>query len=977
MNTLHEGVQILMQSGELSHERRLLVCIDPSPTESSELLKIFFVDGVRRFGGEFGERLDTARNALGQELKCIVLDARDEVSADVIGALAGSVRAGGLFVIFLSSQNKSHFNQRILRLCSDVPTLNQGHLSLPTSWTAIHQQESREFELTTEQNGVIQGMIKASSGVPLVLTAARGRGKTTTLAYGVKQLIDNGISPITVCAPTKTSVNVILQNESVHFQTFGDLLDAPTPGKLFIIDEAAAFPIGELQKLAQIHPEIVFSTTTDGYEGTGRGFWIKFRPLLSQVAPDYQSFTLTQPFRYSSTDPVEALIHQILLLDSVKTEIRTKEDTCIEVWTPSEVKEEQLSELFSLLKTAHYRTAPSDLQALLDDDSLVVLVALQKVTRTVVGALVLQIESILPDDVQQEIKNGTRRPAGHMLQATLASHGGADKAVSLKMGRIVRIAVHEDARRQGIGSQLILAAVKQSERLKLDVLGSTFGLTLGLIKFWRQVQFVPLRLGVTKGSATGLPSLVVATGLSGAGLAFVKTEGNVFAERFSELLLGSDLPAEVSLEILQASVGYHPHFDERDLKDLKAVALGQMGVLHIQGLAARLITSSIARSKSVSRNALYMIDAVIHRFARGQHESKNAHEQKIRSEIQSMMDEYSTKPQSDISKRKDKHLAHCLTDVESGESNGLERVKLEYNALPECSLHDVDLTTELCGKTLVAPLIIGAMTGGSSYGGEINHALAEVASSLGIGLALGSYRAGLRDENLVSTYQVEKVPLLFANLGAAQVEDNLQPLEHMLDLTNADALFLHLNPLQEAIQAGGDTNFCGVQNKIEYAAKYLSRPVFVKEVGHGISKNVAQRLSMLPIAGIETAGVGGTSFSLVEAQDTSARSIAGRRLAGFGIKTADSIENCVRVFGCTRRPVLASGGIRTGLDIARALALGATAVAITRPCLLELHHGGVESLRAYLESVLYELKTICFACGVTHPTDLQKVLLVD
>ncbi|HTX90712.1 MAG TPA: type 2 isopentenyl-diphosphate Delta-isomerase [Anaerolineales bacterium] len=284
-----------------------------------------------------------------------------------------------------------------------------------------------------------------------------------------------------------------------------------------------------------------------------------------------------------------------------------------------------------------------------------------------------------------------------------------------------------------------------------------------------------------------------------------------------------------------------------------------------------------------------------------------------------------------IDQRKSDHLKINLEkDVRSGLTSGLERYQFMHEALPELDLEAVDTTLRLFGKKLNAPILVSSMTGGTEEAGEINQRLAEAAEEVGIAMGVGSQRAGLEHPEQTPTFAVARQAapnaLLFANLGAVQLnyEYGIDECRRAVEMIRADALILHLNPLQEAVQAGGDTNFAGLAKKIETVCKKLEQPVIVKEVGWGISARTAQLLVNCGVAAIDVAGAGGTSWSQVEmyrAPDEFTRQLAAT-FVGWGIPTADSILNVRKVApGMT---VFASGGIKDGLDIAKCLALGAT-----------------------------------------------------
>jgi isopentenyl-diphosphate delta-isomerase len=284
-----------------------------------------------------------------------------------------------------------------------------------------------------------------------------------------------------------------------------------------------------------------------------------------------------------------------------------------------------------------------------------------------------------------------------------------------------------------------------------------------------------------------------------------------------------------------------------------------------------------------------------------------------------------------IETRKSDHIKINLEkDVRSGLTTGLERYHFIHEALPELDLDSVDTSLTLFGKKLSAPILISSMTGGTELAGEINQRLAEAAQECSVAMGVGSQRAALEDPQLISTYAVTRkvAPdiLLFANLGAVQLNYGygIDECRRAVEMIQADGLFLHLNPLQEAVQANGDTNFAGLAKKIERICKKLEMPVIVKEVGWGISERTAKILADCGVAAIDVAGAGGTSWSQVEmhrAPDEFTRQLAAA-FSDWGIPTADSILHVRKA--APSMIIFASGGLKDGLDIAKCIAMGAT-----------------------------------------------------
>ena len=309
-------------------------------------------------------------------------------------------------------------------------------------------------------------------------------------------------------------------------------------------------------------------------------------------------------------------------------------------------------------------------------------------------------------------------------------------------------------------------------------------------------------------------------------------------------------------------------------------------------------------------------------------------------------------------------------------STGFERYWLVHCALPGLDLEDVDTSTTLLGKRLAAPLLISSMTGGTPEASALNQRLAEAAQAAGIGMGLGSQRAAIEDPTLADTYRVRHVApdiLLMANLGAVQLNYGYGPDEcrRAVEMIEADALILHLNPLQEALQPEGETHCAGLQAKIEAVCRALEVPVVVKEVGWGLSEQVARQLADAGVAALDVAGAGGVSWSQVEmhrATTEHQRQVAAA-FADWGIPTAESLLMARR--GAPNLPIIASGGMRDGIQIAKAIALGATACGVAGPFL----RAASESTAAVAELVavlVAQLRVAMFAAGAADIRALQR-----
>ena len=335
-------------------------------------------------------------------------------------------------------------------------------------------------------------------------------------------------------------------------------------------------------------------------------------------------------------------------------------------------------------------------------------------------------------------------------------------------------------------------------------------------------------------------------------------------------------------------------------------------------------------------------------------------------------------------KRKLSHIQTTLHEpVQSHVSTGFDDVRLIHKALPEIDRNEIDLSTELFGHKMNAPLIIESMTGGTPMAAKINRTLARVAQKLGIGMGVGSQRAALEDHRLAYTYQAAReaapsIPL-FANLGCPQLsrEDYLKRAEEAISMIDATGLFIHLNALQESVQYEGETNFSKMIDRISTLARKISVPVLVKETGAGISMETARALTNAGVKGVNVSGLGGTSWAGVEyyrAKDGghSLQMELGTTYWDWGIPTVPSI---IEVAKSTPLKVFASGGVRNGLHVAKAIALGAHYGGLALP-MLKSAASGEKAATAKISTVIEELRNALFLTGSKSLSELQHAPLV-
>jgi isopentenyl-diphosphate Delta-isomerase len=328
--------------------------------------------------------------------------------------------------------------------------------------------------------------------------------------------------------------------------------------------------------------------------------------------------------------------------------------------------------------------------------------------------------------------------------------------------------------------------------------------------------------------------------------------------------------------------------------------------------------------------------------------------------------------------RKADHLRVCLEeDVQSREiTTGLEKYRFTHCCLPELDIDEIDLSTTFLGKSLGAPILISSMTGGTDLAKTINYRLAAIAQQYRLAMGVGSQRVAIENPAVADSFSIRELApdaLLFANIGAVQLNYRYGMDECLkaVDILEADALILHLNVLQEAVQTRGDQKFRGLIDKIAALCEQLPVPVIAKEVGNGISAPMAKKLLEAGVSVIDVAGAGGTSWAKVESER--AKDIRQRRLgitfSDWGIPTAECITQIRAKFPTV--PLIASGGLRTGLDIAKAIALGADLAGLAVP-FLKAADDSEAALHELVEILQAEMTTAMFCSGNATLMEMQR-----
>jgi isopentenyl-diphosphate delta-isomerase len=337
-------------------------------------------------------------------------------------------------------------------------------------------------------------------------------------------------------------------------------------------------------------------------------------------------------------------------------------------------------------------------------------------------------------------------------------------------------------------------------------------------------------------------------------------------------------------------------------------------------------------------------------------------------------------------KRKKDHLKFASLPSSQTGDTGFSSYRFVHNALPEIDFNEINTSTKFLGKKINYPFFISCMTGGLKEGKDINIKLAKAAQEFNIPMGVGSQRMAIEDKSLENLFKVRKyapdIPIL-ANIGLVQLNYGygLKEFQKCINMVGADALVVHINPIQEVIQPEGDRNWKGLINKLEKIVKKLSFPVIAKEVGFGLSEDVVKRLYTIGVRIFDTAGWGGTNWAMVEALRGKADKDLGELFSQWGIPTTESIKMCsnfkfsLSTRHQTQTTILGSGGIRSGLDIAKSIALGADLAGVATPFAKAalVSTGEVERL---IEKYAKELKIAMFGVGAKNISELKKVKLV-
>ena len=509
-----------------------------------------------------------AKRCLGQEFDAVVFDGRLAFHPDSFGQSVGTLNAGGVFILWLAVEDVRPYSQRFRRVVaqfsgqySDFHCVDQNQI-LPELTAPDRAQYASDYQ-TSDQEQAIKAILKVVEGHrrrPLVLSADRGRGKSAVLGIAAAQLLRGSQRKIIVTAPSLSATEAVFRHAALSLQVTehsagliqfegaelrfvapDTLLAGDYKADLLLVDEAAVIPSPMLAKLLHQYSRIVFATTLHGYEGTGRGFAVRFQSLLDVQAPGWRDCHMLEPVRWRSDDALEAFSFDALLLDAEPVEDRLVlgvelAQCSIELVDKKALlgNEVHLKQLFGLMVLAHYRTKPSDLQLLLNSEDINLYIV--RYNEHIVASAWLVDEGALAPALSEAIYRGERRLKGHLLPQSLLAHMGIPLAGSLRYQRVLRIAVHPVLQRRGFAKALMTKVLNIAKDGEVDMVGTSFAADLDVMSFWRDSGFSIIRLGTQRDEVSGQYAVTLLHSCSVDGALLLDTAKRQFRQQWPDLL---------------------------------------------------------------------------------------------------------------------------------------------------------------------------------------------------------------------------------------------------------------------------------------------------------------------------------------------------------------------------------------------------------------------------------------------------------
>ncbi|SFG07998.1 tRNA(Met) cytidine acetyltransferase TmcA [Neptunomonas qingdaonensis] len=575
-----------------------------------------------------------AHRLLGQEVELLIYDGFSGINPDTLGQISGLLKGGGLLLFLTPAPLSADFfddpeKQRLLvepYTCADVGNHFLEHLrqcfTAEPSVLRFDQKSAFKSELFTQfstrfsspplpasissalqdQQKVINDIhfhLQASGQQCCVLTAARGRGKSSALGILARDFMKAGKN-VVVTAPRSDAVESLFQHaadeadfERTRYQVRNkntcliyrlpvDVCNEASDADILLVDEAAGIPVHLLARYLDKFSKIIFATTTQGYEGTGQGFALRFLSILRNRVNSLACYTLAKPVRWSEHDPLEPFFNRLLILDAVAAPIKNKGTDGSQAVSVHRVDyrvvdpgwlvshPQRLRDLFGLMVDAHYRTTPGDLRIMLDSPNLNIWIA--ESAGQIIGACLVAGEGGLDDELVQRIWEGRRRPRGHLIPQLLIAQEGYLEAAGFKALRIVRIAVQDQYRRHKIASGL-LEAIQHHKNQPCDLIGASFAVTPSLLDFWQQQGFQVIRIGTQLDPVSGAYAALVLKGVSVSAKQILPLWQSEFQRRL-DYLQGEwlkSLPVDI-LQRIQCSGLHEQRAEQDDWRDLSGFA---------------------------------------------------------------------------------------------------------------------------------------------------------------------------------------------------------------------------------------------------------------------------------------------------------------------------------------------------------------------------------------------------------------------
>ncbi len=536
------------------HRRRRLVWIEGTQTDchksawqllaNTPVNKIGWIGSITPINGITTQPVGKARELLGRTLLAGVLDAHEGLDPDDLGALAGTIQGGGYCLLLTPPAEEwqktpdpalapllsyglsladchSHFTQRVCQLLTGSGIVDRLTANVPLTTPlpmASIQTPADTATPTNDQSKAIAAIVEQASSndqCRLLITADRGRGKSAALGMAIRALTPQ---PVRLTSPSRAAASSVFEHAASAEPIFLAPERVTADSTLLMIDEAAALPLGQLEAIIEQNPRCILTSTVHGYEGSGQGLMLRLAKRLAKAAGHFQQLHLQQPVRWAADDPLEALIHEILLLDAeppMLTAPASGSSPVVESVTAAILARQasMLRETFALLITGHYRTRPRDLRQLLDDPHMQIWHILEP-TGISTGILIARPEGGLEPDITAAIHSGQRRPPGHLIAQSMTFHAGIPEAAQLRGLRIQRIAVHPARRRLGHGAQLVAKAIDAARQQRLDWIGTSFGYAPELLDFWMSCGFAPARYGHRRDPRSGAQAVIMLKPLS-------------------------------------------------------------------------------------------------------------------------------------------------------------------------------------------------------------------------------------------------------------------------------------------------------------------------------------------------------------------------------------------------------------------------------------------------------------------------------